>query len=180
MFNLNSNFQCWDLKQSTGGSQYVSRNLNALLTFKIHPCEWICWPHWVVGTQDKKAYRWSFVCVVDQDQANRARNADHAARTFQSFVYFIVTITRLYDYQALQTHLIFEKFLRCAKVCGLFFSWLSFLGADWLGRQTPITWIVYLPSVRVCREIFFFHVIHHFWGTNVIPAFLERSEYVQF
>ena len=127
MFNLNSNFQCWDLKQSTGGSQYVSRNLNALLTFKIHPCEWICWPHWVVGTQDKKAYRWSFVCVVDQDQANRARNADHAARTFQSFVYFIVTITRLYDYQALQTHLIFEKFLRCAKVCGLFFSWLSFL-----------------------------------------------------
>ena len=28
---------------------------------------------------------------------------------------------------------------RSAKVCGLF-SWLCLLDADWLGRQTPITW----------------------------------------
>ena len=32
-----------------------------------------------------------------------------------------------------------EKFTRCAKVCGIF-SWMCFLRADWLGRQTPITW----------------------------------------
>ena len=34
---------------------------------------------------------------------------------------------------------IFEEFMRCAKVCGLF-SWLCFSDADWLGRQTPTTW----------------------------------------
>ena len=28
---------------------------------------------------------------------------------------------------------------KCAKVCGLF-SWLCFWDADWLGKQTPITW----------------------------------------
>ena len=33
----------------------------------------------------------------------------------------------------------FEKFTRCAKVSGLFY-WLCFSRADWLGRQTPITW----------------------------------------
>ena len=30
---------------------------------------------------------------------NRARNADHAARTCERFVYSITKITRLYDYQ---------------------------------------------------------------------------------
>ena len=34
---------------------------------------------------------------------------------------------------------IFEEFMRCAKVCGLF-SWLCFSDADWLGRQIPTTW----------------------------------------
>ena len=33
-----------------------------------------------------------------------------------------------------------EKSTWCAKVCGLF-SWLCFPGADWLGRQTAITWL---------------------------------------
>ena len=33
-----------------------------------------------------------------------------------------------------------DKLMRCAKVWGLFFSWLCFLDADWLGRRTPITW----------------------------------------
>ena len=35
---------------------------------------------------------------------NRTRNADHAARTRERFVYSIVKITRLYDYQTWQTH----------------------------------------------------------------------------
>ena len=34
----------------------------------------------------------------------------------------------------------FEKFTRCAKLCGLF-SWLYFSDADWLSRQTSITWL---------------------------------------
>ena len=37
---------------------------------------------------------------------------------------------------------LFEKFTRCAKICGLLLL-LSFSGADWLGRQTPITWSDY-------------------------------------
>ena len=30
---------------------------------------------------------------------NRTQNADHAARTYESFVYSTVKITRLYDYK---------------------------------------------------------------------------------
>ena len=81
---------------------------------------------------------WSFARVVRRDHVNRARNADHTARACEMFVYSIVKITRLYDYQTWQT--LFEKFTRCAKVCGLYFSSFCFSGADWLGRQSPITW----------------------------------------
>ena len=35
---------------------------------------------------------------------------------------------------------VFDKFTRCAKVCGLFFLIVFSSGADWLGRQTKITW----------------------------------------
>ena len=35
---------------------------------------------------------------------NRARKADHAARTWERLVYSKVKITRLYDYQTWQTH----------------------------------------------------------------------------
>ena len=40
-----------------------------------------------------------------------------------------------------QTSHCFEKFTRCAKVYGLF-SWLCFSGADWLSRQSPVTFYV--------------------------------------
>ena len=71
-------------------------------------------------------------------------NADQAVRPCKRFVYSTVKITRLYDYQTWQT--LFERFTRCAKVCGLFFflffffsCLLCFSDAGWLGRQTPIT-----------------------------------------
>ena len=59
--------------------------------------------------------------------------AQNAARTCKSFVYSIVKITRLYDYQTWRTYC-FRKFRRCAKVYGLF-SWLCFLDGDWLSRR---------------------------------------------
>ena len=31
-----------------------------------------------------------------------------------------------------------DTFTRCAKVCGLVFLIVLFLGADWLGRKSPI------------------------------------------
>ena len=52
---------------------------------------------------------------------NRSRNADHAARICEKFVYSIVKKTRLYDYQTWQTHY-FEEFTGCAKFSGAFFS----------------------------------------------------------
>ena len=46
----------------------------------------------------------SFAHAVRRDHVNRARNADHVATTCEWFAYFIVKITRLYDYQTWQTH----------------------------------------------------------------------------
>ena len=62
--------------------------------------------------RDKKAY--DSLHVVHRDQVNRARNADtqreRAKRLFYSQDYMIVKHGK---------H-IFEKFTKCAKVCGLF------------------------------------------------------------
>ena len=60
---------------------------------------------------------------------NRARNADHAAITCKRFVYSIVKITRLYDYQPWKIPFL-EEFTRCAEVCSS--------DADLLARQTAI------------------------------------------
>ena len=51
-------------------------------------------PHWFVGNKIKKSL-WSFARVVRRDPVNRARNADHATRTCERFVYSTVKITRL-------------------------------------------------------------------------------------
>ena len=102
-------------------------------------------PSHVIGSSDlvdlwvsnKNQSVWSFARVVRRDHVNRARHADHAARACDRFAYSIVKVTRLCDYQTWQTRFIlfFEKFTSCAKVCE-FFSWLCFLDADWLSRQT--------------------------------------------
>ena len=42
---------------------------------------------------------WSFAHVVHQDQVNRERNTEQAARGCWKSVYSVVKITRLYDYQ---------------------------------------------------------------------------------
>ena len=57
---------------------------------------------------------------------NRAQNADHAAGVCKQFLY------RLYDYQTWKIQFL-EKFMRCAKVCGLFF--LTVLFGCWLAEQ---------------------------------------------
>ena len=63
--------------------------------YSIEACNQIFPPRWFVGNhKDKKIAR-----IVHQDQLNRARNADDVTRTCEKFVYFIFTITRLYDYQ---------------------------------------------------------------------------------
>ena len=46
---------------------------------------------------------------------NSARNADHSVRLCERFVYSVVKITRLYDSQTWQTHLLRNSFfLDCA------------------------------------------------------------------
>ena len=82
---------------------------------------------WVI----KIKYLWSFARVVRPDHVNRARKVDYAARTCERFVHCITKITRLYDYQTWQTY--FEKFTRCAKVCGLFSLTVPF--GCWLAQQ---------------------------------------------
>ena len=41
-----------------------------------------------------------------RDHVNRARNTDHVARTYERFVYSTVKITRWYEYQTWQIHLL--------------------------------------------------------------------------
>ena len=67
-----------------------------------------------------------------------ARNVDQAARTRERFVYSIVKVTRVYDYQTWQTFC--WEIHEVRKGMWAFLSWLYFSDADWLGGQAPITW----------------------------------------
>ena len=78
---------------------------------------------------------------------NRARNADHAARTCERFVYFIVKITSVWLSNMADTLL---KNSRGAQRYVGFFSWLCFSDADWLGggklRSRGICWSILLST----------------------------------
>ena len=104
-------------------------------------CDLIVRPRWFVG-KDKKSL-WSFAHVVRRDHVNRARNADHAEGLIERFVYFIVRITRLFDYQTWRT--LFE-ILEVRK--GLWAFFLIVLFRCWLAAQTSVNLISQLSNGR--------------------------------
>ena len=137
-------------------------------------------PTWSRCTTCAKVHRLflSFARIVCGDQVNSARNADHAVRTCEKFVYSIVKITRLNDYHTSRpTH--FEEIYAVRKGMWVFISWLCFADADWLSRQTPVTWFVCssncakLPPESVfCLvfNVFYFngHWIRDNWATCIL------------
>ena len=74
---------------------------------------------------------------------NRARNADHAARTSERFVYSMVNRTRVYDYQICQTYFLSSQELR--KGLWAFYFLIVLFGC----KQAPI---ISLWWVRVEEE----------------------------
>ena len=74
----------------------------------------------------------SFARVVLEEKMNKARNTDHVARTYEMFIYSIVKITRLNDYQTRQTHLL-RNSRGAQRYVGFF---LNVLFDRWLAGQT--------------------------------------------
>ena len=127
---------------------------------------------------------WSFAHAVHWDQVNRARNVDQAARTCERFVYSIVEITRLYDYQTWQTLLLLSLLLLSSLLLLLLWEihkvhkgmWALFLlcfsDADWLCRQTPILWLslfieTYQPKMHALHIRFALILLQrHFFGND--------------
>ena len=76
---------------------------------------------------------WCFAHIVRWDQVNIIpRNIDKAARRCTRSVYSIYTC------------------LRSARVGQRFVGFFCFSDADWLGRQTPITWNPFTCNSRTC------------------------------
>ena len=92
---------------------------------------------------------------------NRARNADHAARTCGRFVCLIVMTTRFSDYKTWQTT--FEKFTRCAMLCGLFFLDCAF--------RTLIGWT---DKLRSSDRKQWQASVTHTWLMSNLPRILHR------
>ena len=108
---------------------------------------------------------------------NRAGNADQAARTCERFVYSILKITRLYDYQTWRTRLS-EKLARCAKVYGLLFLdcafWVLIGWADKLrsrgmetisNDQNNIYPSVFICFVQLANNMFYYFNYFHTYMT---------------
>ena len=89
----------------------------------------IFWLRWFVGDESL----WSFARVVRRVQVNRARNVDHAARTYEMFAYSIVKTTRWYDYSTWATHFL-RNLPRAQRFVGFFF--LMVLFECWLAEHT--------------------------------------------
>ena len=113
------------------------------------------WSDWFVGNQDLKKNEPKILCARStsrsSEQSTKCRS--HSERC-ERFVYSVVKITWLYDYQKWRTH--FSRNSRGAQRFMVFFSWLCFRDADWLGGQTAITW-------------------HKFQGQSV-PAIIASSQ----
>ena len=105
---------------------------------------------------------------------NRAQNADHTARTCERFVYPVVKITRLYDYQTWQTHFVGEIHKVCKGIWS-FFSLLYFLDAVWLGRQTVTTWI--FPGCGVIKHDKFYTQLSTWLVVCIIHMYLELTHF---
>ena len=79
---------------------------------------------------------------------NRARNADHVARTCERFVYSTVKIIRLYDYQTWQTQLLRNS--RGAQRCVGFFLYFAVRALiGWPDKLRPHDWVYWCVFDKV-------------------------------
>ena len=98
------------------------------VTKLLVPSDWrIFWARWFVGNSDKKAsdpLRMQHVKITWTEHETQITQNNN-----------IVWLSNMADMFWREVHVV-------AKVCGLFFSWLCFSDADWLGRQSPIMWLL--------------------------------------
>ena len=76
--------------------------------------------------------------IVRRDHVNRARNADHAVRTCERFVYSTVKITRSYDYQTWADTFFWEIHEVRKGMWAFCFYCLIVLFSCWLAGQTNL------------------------------------------
>ena len=91
---------------------------------------------------------------------NRARNADHATKTCERFVYSIVRITSVYDDKTCKTH-----FLRNSRSAQRFvgFFFLILLFGCWLAEQTNSYHVEVLVETQTKT-----------WGYRCLPKSLQQ------
>ena len=94
---------------------------------------------------------WSVVRIVRRDQVNR---------TCKNFVYSITQNNKIVRLSNM-ADTFFEKSMRCTKVV-FCFSCLCFLDAEWLSRQSPITWmgVVHTCMYQTCTSYCMFCFQH--------------------
>ena len=157
--------------------------LSHLASFSFEPCDWIFQPHWFVGNQDKKAIILS-TCSTSRFTMNRAQNADHTARTCERFVYPVVKMTRLYDYQTWQKHFLGEIHKVCKGIWS-FFSLLYFLDAVWhmdfSWQWCNQTWQILHPVEHLACCVYNSHIYLELTHSTLCGNFfLSRWHYFSF
>ena len=93
------------------------------------------------------------ILCARREHLNRIRKVDQAAKICESFVYSIVK-KQQHDFKIKNiTHSLFEKSMRCAKVCGIFFLLCSKAQIASMNKQPYCTgqnWI--LTGLRKLRQ----------------------------
>ena len=120
-------------------------------------------------------------CSTSRSREQSTKNADHTARTCERFVYSVVKITRLYDYQTWQTR--FWRNSRGAqRLMGLFFLDCAFrMLIDWAGKLRSHVWLLLCVTHSLMDkgtwETLNLQVrVRDIWGkTKWLPLFLKTK-----
>ena len=99
------------------------------------PCDWIFWPHWFVGNQDKKAHDALHTHCTLHEQSMKCRTSSKNMWKVCLFSYQSQNSTILWLPN--MTNTIVWEILEVCKGLWAFFSRLTFSDADWL---TLIIW----------------------------------------
>ena len=108
---------------------------------KLHSlsCDPVFWPRWFVGNYDQE--KPMILCARRTSRSKWTESTKRRSRSegMRNLGSFYSQNNKIEWLSNIADTFLFEKCTGCAKVCGLF-SWLCFMGADWLGRETLITW----------------------------------------
>ena len=119
-----------------------------------YPCYRIFRPRWFVGNKIKEP-----MILCARNTSRSIKWTEHECRSHSENMWD-VCLSYIQNNKISWSDTFCDKIHEVRKCFGALFSWLYFSDADWLGRQTPITWLTLdLNSDSLFISLLWYHII---------------------